>query len=548
MSDSLSGAPESTAELLEAQTTLRATEEHFRLLVESVRDYAIFILDAHGRVATWNIGAQRIKGYAASEIVGRHFSCFYPREEVDAGKCELELEVAAAEGRFEDEGWRERKDGTMFWANVVITALRGERDELIGFAKVTRDLTERRKGEEERIRLAAEQQARVAADAANRAKDGFLAHLSHELRTPLNAILGWAKLLERGLDDERRVRGTRTIVGSAEAMTKLIDDLLDVGRIISGKMRLDIEPIDFAFVVERALDSVRLQAENKGIELRHEVGANVDIVAGDATRLQQIVWNLLTNAIKFTPAGGTVDVALRRDGSFVELIVQDTGIGIAADQLTKVFETFWQEPRATGTTTGLGLGLAICRTLVELHDGRIWAESSGPNRGSRLFVRVPLSAVDSAAGPGGAPSPDRSVAEPSLPQLEEIRVLLVEDEPHARELVRTVLSEQGAVVTEATDVASALAELERCQPDVVLSGIDLPGESGYELIRRIRTLPRLRGGKVPAAAMTAHVRPEDRLRALSAGFTVHVPKPVHPHELVMVVAALTIHVRKRRED
>lgn len=527
------------------RSSLHVNEEHFRLLVESVRDYAIFILDAEGYVATWNDGAQRIKGYLSGEIIGRHFSRFYPIEEVRSGKCELELRLAGSEGRFEDEGWRKRKDGTLFWANVIITALRDDQGQLIGFAKVTRDLTERRKSEEERIRLAAEQQARAAADAANRAKDGFLAHISHELRTPLNAILGWAKLLERGgLDDTRRSRGTQALVRNAEAMTSLIDDLLDVARIISGKMRLDLEPVDFSLVVERALDSVRLQAESKGVALCQTLGA-VGMVKGDASRLQQVVWNLLTNAIKFTPKGGSVEIALQQVGANVELTVRDTGIGITADKLELVFESFWQERRAQGPGgVGLGLGLSICRNLVELHEGHIFATSTGPDRGACFTVHLPTSVLGAThIIDAGA---DRSGVRTSLPQLNGVHVLLVEDDSDARDLVRTILEDGGARVTEAGDVAGAMAAFEREVPDLLLSDIGLPDESGYELIRRIRALPSDDGGRVPAAAMTAYARVDDRLHALSAGFTVHVPKPVQPQELVMIVAALATHVRERR--
>jgi PAS domain S-box-containing protein len=528
--------------LEEARATLRATEAHFRLLIESVRDYAIFLLDVTGRVATWNIGAERIKGYRASEIIGRHFSTFYPEEDVRGGKCELELEVATRDGRFEDEGWRIRKDGTQFWANVVITAVRDETGELVGFAKVTRDLTERRAAEDERIRLGAEQKAREASDAANRAKDDFLAHVSHELRTPLNAILGWSRLLGAGLDPERSTRAIATIERNAGAMTQLIDDLLDISRIISGKMRLEVDNVDLALVIERALDTVKLSAEAKGIKVHTVLDTEHALVLGDIGRLQQVVWNLLSNAVKFTPTNGDIHVFLRRQPASIEVIVRDTGVGIASDKLQRVFETFWQDNHAPVTASrGLGLGLSICRNLVELHGGRIDVESQGQGRGSTFTVTFPLVAVRTAQ-PAMMSPPLGDTSRLKLPSIEGLKILVVEDDVDARDLLRTVLESRGCIVVTASDVPTALAAIARQVPDLLLSDIGLPGESGLELIRQIRALPVERGGHLPAVAITAYARVEDRLKALGAGFLVHVAKPVDPNELVMVVAALSAHL------
>jgi len=522
-----------------AQTTarLRASEEHFRLLVESVRDYAIFLLDPEGYVATWNPGAERAKGYRAEEIIGRHFSEFYPEEDIRNGKCEMELIVAARDGRFEDEGWRKRKDGTLFWANVVITALRDERGDLVGYAKVTRDLTERKRAEEERVRLVAEQKAREAADAANRAKDDFLAHVSHELRTPLNAILGWARLLGT-LDEAKRDRAIETIERNADAMRQLIDDLLDVSRIISGRMRLEVETVDLALVIERAVESVKVSADGKGIRVNVLLD-NSAAVLGDPSRLQQVIWNLLTNAVKFTPRGGRISIIVRRFDSIAEIMVQDSGVGIASDALPHIFEPFWQgtDIMTNRAGRGLGLGLAISRKLVELHGGRIEARSDGEGLGTSMSVMLPVAVARAKreGPPTSKPGPE------STPRLDGLRVLVVEDDHDARELVRTVMSDCGAVVTTASDVPEAMAAFERAPPDVLLSDIGLPGDDGYVLIRRIRSLPPERGGRVPAVAMTAYARSDDRVKALSAGFIVHLPKPVEPTELVMVVAALVKH-------
>ncbi len=531
--------------LVEARQSLLASEENFRLLVDSVRDYAIFLLTPTGFVASWNTGAKRIKGYEADEIVGRHFSEFYVDEDVRAGKCEHELEVATREGRFEDEGWRKRKDGSLFWANVIITALHDPSGRLVGFAKVTRDLTERRRAEDQRVRLAQEQKAREAADAANRAKDDFLAHVSHELRTPLNAILGWARLLATGTDEERRSRATKTIERNAEAMRQLIDDLLDVSRIISGKMRLEVEPVDLPLVIERAIESVRLGADAKEIHLALALEVGTAPVMGDASRLQQVIWNLLSNAVKFTPKGGRIAVTLRAlDKSAAEVVVTDSGIGIREEAIPNVFDPFWQAssgPSRGGR--GLGLGLAITKKLVELHGGRVEVESAGEGKGTAFTVTLPLVSNPRGTKPSSEPSePDTS----SRPRLDGIRVLLVEDEVDARELVRVVLEECGATVTMAGSADEALAALTTEVPDVLLSDIGLPGESGFDRMRRVRALPPDKGGRVPAAAMTAYARTEDRLKAIAAGFLVHVAKPVEPSEVAMVVAALAQKDDERR--
>jgi PAS domain S-box-containing protein len=1011
-----------------AEESLRQSEERFRVLVESVRDYAIFMLGPTGHVATWNAGAQRIKGYRAEEIIGKHFSQFYPVEDIAAGKCEMELEVAAREGRFEDESWRLRKDGAPFWANVVITALRNEAGELIGFAKVTRDLTERRKAEQERLlvgqvarrrvgilselaeRLASatsveevgraviaegmefagadtctlyllddqakvlelvaergchpsivdrirrlspesgnpayevgvgrsdgmwveaaedyarllpsianlkvegprarafwcvplgaegrvigmlgvgfhearqfppderefistfarqcgqalarargleseraaaalaerfrsslattlrsigdaviatdasgrvtlmnavaegltgwcereasgrplpevfhivnehtrvavqspvekvletggivglanhtiliardgreipiddsgapirgedgtiqgvvlvfrdvtarkaletrihfladatallaesldyeatvarvarlavprladwcavdlvvegrrlpkrvavahvepdkvalaaeiyakypprpdaptgmpnvlrtgraelypeitdellvaaaedeehlrmsrelrlrsamviplvsggrilgaitlvsaesdrrygaddlafgeelarrcalaienarlfssEQEARKLADVANRAKDEFLAVVSHELRTPLNAIMGWAKLLtSRDFDERRRQRAVETIERNAVAMAQLIEDLLDMSRVISGKMRLQVQPVDLVAVVEAAVESIQPAAGSKEIRVVPVLDTTIPQLMGDPTRLQQVVWNLLSNAVKFTPRGGRVDVVLRKVDSNLELTVRDTGKGISPAFLSNVFEAFRQEEAgSTRTRGGLGLGLAISRQLVELHGGRIAADSDGEGLGATFTISLPISAV----------GPAKSVQKSAARQIRELsgyerpehlrglRVLVVDDDEDGRRLVAAILEDCGCTVTTAASVAEAMQRLAEQVPDLLLSDVGMPEEDGYGLIRRVRALPPKQGGDVPAAALTAYARTEDRRNLLNAGFSMHLPKPIEPAELVATVGTLT---------
>jgi PAS domain S-box-containing protein len=299
-------------------------DERFRLIVESVRDYAIFMIDPTGHVVTWNAGAERMKGYRADEIIGRHFSVFYPEEDLAAGKCEMELECAQAEDRFDDEGWRVRKDGSTFWANVIITALRDANGTLVGFAKVTRDLTLRRRAEEERARL-------IQAEEANRVKDEFLATVSHELRTPLNAILGWATLLKDRVQDPSAVKAAETIRRNALAQARIIEDVLDVSRIITGKLLIDAKPMDLAAIVREAIQVVTPAANAKEISIAFEETTDLTLLVGDAARLQQVVWNLLSNAVKFTDRRGSVVVRIEQHGSSLRLSVRDTGCGIAPE-------------------------------------------------------------------------------------------------------------------------------------------------------------------------------------------------------------------------
>jgi PAS domain S-box-containing protein len=394
-----------------------------------------------------------------------------------------------------------------------------------------------------------EQEARRRADLANRAKDEFLAIVSHELRTPLNAIMGWAKLLSMGYMDERRQKSAlETIERNSVAMAQLIEDLLDMSRVISGKLRIEAQQVDLVRVLDAATESVRPAALAKGIELAALVDSNVPPILGDATRLQQIVWNLLSNAVKFTSKGGRVELVLRRSGSGLEIVVTDTGKGIAPDFLPRVFEPFRQEDvspsRARG---GLGLGLAITRQLVELHGGQITVHSEGEGHGATFTVTLPISVV--------TPKPDaleRMVRqfEPSTDGFQRpehirgLRVLVVDDDDDARRLVSVILEQCGCQVVTAQCVDEAMQTLESTHPDIMLSDIGMPGQNGYDLIRKVRDLPRERGGDIPAAAITAYARAEDRQRLLHAGYSIHLPKPVEPAELVAVVSTLCRFVQR----
>jgi len=530
---------------------LRRSEERFRLLVEGVSEYAIFMLDANGRVATWNVGAERIKGYKASEIIGQHFSTFYPRDARESGWPDHELRVAAEKGSFVDNGWRVRKDGTTFWANVTITALRDATGHLLGYAKLTRDLTDSKRVEaielanqQREEMLDAERSARMAAQRATRIKDEFLATLSHELRTPLSAILGWTQVLLRAewpkSPDEQK-RAIEVIDRNARAQVQLIDDLLDLSRIVTGKLRLDLHQVSFASVVAAAVDSATPSAETKRIRLRAILGASEDIVSADAARLQQVVWNLLRNAIKFTPKQGQIQVLLQRVNSHLELSVSDTGIGIPESYLPYVFDRFSQrDSSSTRDFGGLGLGLAICKQLVELHGGSIRAASQGEGKGATFSVQLPLSIahLDDRSTPRIHPTAETQAGEMlSLPRLEGVHAFVVDDEPDARSLLRRMLEDQGARVTSFGSAEDALATLKATKPTILVCDVGMPKMDGYQLIRALRA-QEARGDRIPALALTAFARAEDRKRSLVAGYQAHLTKPFDVAEFILVVANL----------
>jgi PAS domain S-box-containing protein len=696
---------------------LRLRESQLRLIIDGVRDHAISLLDPEGRIITFNAPAERIKGYRLAEVEGRHFEMFFTPEDRAGGLPQKELSEAAAHGRFEGEGWRQRKDGSRFYAAVSLSALRDQEGRLVGFVKVTQDVTERKlaaervseeaavnetlyrigtalatnldldtifqqltdeatkvcraqfgaffynakadtkkddrgsyllyvlsgvaretfagfpmprntavfgptfagtgvvrsdditrdprygrnepyngmppghlpvrsylavpvmsrsgqvhgglffghaeagvfKERDERVVVAIATQAAVAidnaqlfaaaqrdrarAEEANRAKDLFLSSLSHELRTPLNAIMGWARMLRSGsLSEANRLRGLEVIDRNTRAQASLIEDILDLSRITAGKMRLNVAPVEIVQVVEAALDTVRPAGAAKGVRIQAVLDPDCGIVHGDATRLQQICWNLLSNAVKFTPRGGRVYVRLVRTDSQVELLVSDTGKGIDPAFLPAVFDRFSQ---ADSTTTrehgGLGLGLAIVKHLVELHGGTVSADSEGKEKGATFTVRLPVAPVRAPAVIENPVPAVTSVPGPGLecpPELAGLRVLVVDDESDARELIRTVLESCNAKVTTVATAPDALRLFQEHPPDVLLSDIGMMGHDGYWLIRQVRALPAERGGRVPAVAITAYAAIKDRTRALMEGFTNHISKPTEPEELLAVVAAI----------
>jgi PAS domain S-box-containing protein len=845
---------------------LALSEERFRLLIDNIGDHAVYLLDPDGHVSTWNRGAERLKGYAAAEIIGRHFSVFFPPEDVADGKPQRELERARAFGRFDDEGYRVRRDGTRFWASTILTALRDGDGTLLGFAKITRDLTAPRAAEQRERELVREQAARAAAERAeaqiresearyrslserleivfegvadcilaqdasgrvvfanvaaarlfgfasrealmaatpeavaarldffdeagralardrfpgavvlggatansamlqvreratgreqwlfvragravgegaggeltitiwhdvtaerrqdsqarclaeataalsasldreemlgalagrlvpgladwcaialleddalrpvalahadsekralvqrvarhwfaessaehgpwrvvhsgsselvnalsepllptmlddpdalaalrelgasalmstpvrvrgkvlgvmtlftaqpgrsydsrhaelveeigrrtgvalenahlyaeaqraaraaeeaNRAKDEFLATVSHELRTPLSAILGWSRLLKDRVTDRAFAKPLEVIHRNAEAQVRIIDDILDVSRVITGKFQIDPKPMDLVVVARDALEVVRPSAVAKGIALDFKPDADYCLLVGDPDRLQQVVWNLLSNAVKFTPAGGSVVLTLGQRGSEVVLAVTDNGIGLESSSLPFVFDRFKQvDPSTTRRVGGLGLGLALVRHIMELHGGSADVESAGLGHGATFTIRLPLRA-SSGVRPTSAP-PESVRPPPNVPgRLHNLRVLVVEDEPDARELISAVLEMAGAQVRTVASAREGYEALQSFRPDVLLSDIGMPDEDGFAFIRRVRALPASKGGAVPAMALSAFARDEDRARALATGFQEHVGKPVSPERLCEAVA------------
>lgn len=398
--------------------------------------------------------------------------------------------------------------------------------------------------------ITSEQLARAEAETANRMKDEFLATVSHELRTPLNAIIGWSHMLRRGhLDDETKTRALETIERNAKSQAQLVEDLLDVSRMITGKLQLQKISVDVASVINAAIDAVQLAASSKDIELQVTLDPSARHVLGDANRLQQIVWNLLSNAIKFTPAGGRVDIYLEREQSHVAIKVSDTGQGIAPEFLPYVFERFRQaDGGSTRRHGGLGLGLALVRHLVELHGGTIEATSDGEGKGATFTIELPLAPVDKSSKltrsesvmiSQGLSAGVQAALAASMSMLNGRRVLIVDDDPDTLQMLSVMLEERQAEVQAASSTEEAMEMLEWYQPHVVVVDLAMPGEDGYSLIQRIRRHEQLVRRTIPAVALTAQVRVEDRARALSAGFNMFVPKPVEVDELITAICNLT---------
>jgi len=513
----------------QAEEKLWRADEQFRLVVESVSDYAIFSLDATGVIATWNAGAERLFGFTENEAVGRDAVMLVPEDQRDDGRL---LQRAHAEGRAELDLWFEPKSGARFFGRGVVTAMRDPEGRVIGYSTIVHDATARKQAEEAQARHAEELQT------ANRLKDEFLAVLSHELRTPLNAIIGWTHILRKGrLDPERTRQGLEAIARNGAAQLGLISDILDVSRFIAGKLRLTLAPVDLRDAARAAVDTATHTVQAKGVTLAVELGSEPLMVKADAERLQQIVWNLVSNAVKFTPAGGHVSVAARRREDKVVVSVADDGIGIEPSFLPHVFERFRQADSSSARRHGgLGLGLAIVRHLVELHGGAVRAESEGEGRGTTFEVELPAFVDTPAALEPAATMRAEPAAVGLVRSIPGVRCLVVDDDPDGREMLKTVLEREGFVVTVADSSAAALEHVGSVQ--LLIADIGMPGEDGHTLIRRVRALTPGCGGRLPSIALTAYASERDREQALDAGFNRHMTKPVQHQELLRTIAEL----------
>jgi PAS domain S-box-containing protein len=642
----------------ERRKNYRRAEDVYRKSIENIRDYAIFMTDPDGRVTNWNRGSEHILGYTEPEIVGKNAGRFFTAEDRAKDVPRKELITAAAEGRAEDERWHVRRDGSRFWASGVVTAIRDDAGNLLGFSKVMRDMTERNRLTEERDRfftLSMDMLCIVTLDGqfqrvnpafekvlgfsedemlnmslfellhpadrtmteagygqlslgepiiqmdnrlrckdgnykwlswsyfpvpednlafgvgrdmtelkkmhdvlrlraeeleeSNRVKDEFLATLSHELRTPLTSILGWSRLLHSGQISERdRQRAIQIIQRNAEAQAKLIEDLLEVSRIITGKLRIEFQPVTFHRIVDTVINSLRPAMDAKRLQLETAIDPAAGPVSGDPARLQQIVANLLSNAIKFTPENGRIDIKLQRIDSSARLEIRDTGVGIAARDMPHIFERFRQaDSSSIRTHGGLGLGLAIVDYLVRQQAGNVYVESEGPGKGATFIVEFPLTSSEVITSDFGRVDLFSDQARLMLEnsetfteqKLKDLRILVVEDDADTRELLKTILERCGAKVRTASSVSAALAEVAQAIPNVLISDIGMADESGYDLIKKIRSLDPVQGGRVPAIALTAYAAAADRRSALLAGFQTHLAKPVEPDELLAVIASLS---------
>ena len=519
-------------------------------------DDAIIGKDLNSIITSWNFGAERIFGYTADEMIGTSIMRLIPSDR-QAEELEILARIRRGERFDHFETIRLAKDGRQLSVSITVSPIKDSAGHVVGASKVARDITERKKAEaalkkaaeeaeaanRERLQLLdSEREARSQAERASRMKDEFLATLSHELRTPLNAVLGWAHILRTGkLQVDELKQGLDTIERNARVQAQIIEDLLDMSRIISGKVRLDVEQIDLPAVLNESIDTVRATAEAKGIRLQAVVDPRAGPISGDPDRLQQVFWNLLNNAIKFTPKGGQVQVLLERVNSHIEVSVIDTGEGIAPEFLPYVFDRFQQgDASTTRRHGGLGLGLAIVKQLVELHGGNVRVKSGGIGKGTTFTVHLPLIAVYSepdkerrhsrATPRENQPLPDVSLA--------NVHVLVVDDEVDARELVKRLLEMAGATVSMAGSASEAIERILAARPDVLVCDIGMPGEDGYSLIRQLRVLEESQESALPAVALTAYARSEDRTKAIRSGFQNHLAKPVEPAELLAVVSSL----------
>jgi PAS domain S-box-containing protein len=529
------------------ELALRESERRFRDTLESAQLVSV-LLDLEGRVTFCNDYLADLTGYRKADIIGQPwFDVFIPPDKAAAGKRSFFENIKRGQIPAHDENeilTRQGERRLISWNSMLLRDLQGN---LIGTSSIGNDLTEHRKGEKERLHvLQRERAARADAEAANRMKDDFLATLSHELRTPLTAMLGWARLLRSGdLDQETSARAVETIESNAHLQAQLIEDLLDVSRIMMGKLRLGVRPVDLALVIEASLDAVRPAAKAKSIRLLRTLDPATGFVSGDPDRLQQVVWNLLSNAVKFTPANGQVEVILEKLDSFAQITVRDTGKGIRAEFLPHVFDRFRQaDSSSTRVHGGLGLGLAIVRSLVELHGGTVHAESPGEGKGATFFVRLQLMGSQDPHSPLAlrfqphSPGTEEFVEPVEAPNLEGLQILVLSDEPVEREFLIAVFKQQGAQVTPACSVTEAKALMKRSAPDVFISDFELASKT-QGLLEQLQDLSRRKTTPILAVAIldeSPEACEDEHFRC----FQAHLTRPIDPLRLATLVASAAL--------
>jgi PAS domain S-box-containing protein len=542
---------------------------HLAAIVECSDD-AIISKRLDQTIISWNAAAQRLFGYSAEEVIGKPITIIIPPD-LQHEETEILAKIRRGERIDHYETTRVAKDGRLIEVSISVSPVRDEQGRIVGASKIARDVGVLRDAQramaaelaartaaeaalretESKLRVAiaereqlleSERSARSEAERLGHMKDEFLATLSHELRTPLNAIQGWATLLKQAnLSDVDRRPGLDAIERNARAQAQIINDLLDMNRIVAGKFHLDVQAVHLAEIIQAAIEAVRPSAEAKRLRIRTILDSAVGTSRGDPNRLQQVMWNLLTNAVKFTPPGGYIQVVLERVNSQMEITVQDNGAGISPEFLPHVFDRFRQADASTSRSHGgLGLGLSIVKNLVELHGGYVGAHSAGEGQGSTFVVSLPVAAVD--PGPsslmvnrGEEAEADGAAIE--LPRLENLRILVVDDEPDGRALLARILHERGAIAVCTGNAQIALESLQSHTFDLLLSDIGMPEMDGYALIRRVRTLSSP-ANSIPAIAVTAYARAEDRQRSLLAGYQMHISKPVETPELIAAIASL----------
>jgi PAS domain S-box-containing protein len=507
---------------------------------------AVVEWDSDFRVSRWSESAEALFGWKGDEVLGKHVNewQFVFPEDLNAVESVTFRQRVGVEVQGVLYNRNYTKDGSVVHCEWYNSVLHDDAGKLVSVLSLVLDVTARKQAEEERAALLVrERDARRHAEQADRLKDEFLATLSHELRTPLTSILGWASMIRNGeVEGTSADRAIETIERNARSQARLIDDLLDVSRIITGNLRLELHPLNLEPIVEAAVDALRPTADAKGVQLQTEFSSSPCLVRGDANRLRQVIWNLLSNAIKFTQRGGSVQIDLKCVGSMVRLSVSDTGEGISAEFLPYVFDRFRQaEGSISRRQGGLGLGLAVVRHLVELHGGNVSAESHGLGKGSTFTVDLPT--AQERRDPARADERRREVERRrsligEKVRLDGVHVLLVEDDEDSRKLLGTMLKQNGADVTSAASASDAFSLFREKLPHVLVSDIGMPDQDGYELIQKIRALPVEAGGLTPAVALTGYATRKDRERSLSAGYQRHIAKPIEQSELVAVIAGL----------